>query len=209
MNWSKNILAVIFLLIPVIGFGQMDLDTAKTLRGLINSEGIFFNCYNKRDQAFKKRLKEIVVREKIDTIVIFINEYMDVQDKKYDLQRDDREYLIYQKKGRTYVDYFTYVKGWEYNKFRSSKRNLLKKGKDIFAYYINSRIDTITGNYQYKSDSSYKETDNMSGYSGYVNLGSEFYEIRGIQDYEVNQIIIDDRILFYRFIMKCLRNEGL
>jgi len=208
MKSSKSISICIFLILPLIGLSQSDMDTAKTLNGLINSEGIFYNNYNKRDQALHKRLKEIVLKEKIDTIAIIINSYMDIKDSTSNPYWDDREYLIYKKLGKTYVDYFTYVRPYDYRKYRSSKKNPFNEGDNIFKYFINYNIDKIKGDYELRGDSDIVVSDNYTGYSGYVNIGRKLYEIKGIQGYRMSYIKIDKRIIFYKFIMKCLRNEG-
>jgi len=196
----------VFVLIPFICYSQSD--TPKTLEGVINSHGVFFNQYNKRDQQFQRRLKNIVHKKKVDTILILLNRNMDVIDNKYTLQRDNREYMIYRERGLIYVDYFYYIHlddGFA-EKFKDSLKNQFDEGEKIFDYFINNKIDTIKSSFNF--DKNHTVSDEMSEYDGYINIGNMFYHIGDIPKFRVAEIKEDKRLLFYQFVMECLRKAG-
>lgn len=185
-------------------FAPIDSDTA--LFKLINGKGVFFNEYNKRDQQFQKRLRQIVNREKIDTIIILLNWDMDVKGHE-NVARDNREYLIYKKLGKCYVDFFYYTVSSELGKkFKASKRNFFIDGDKIFDYFIKNRIDTITIR-SYCNPKNF-ETDELAEFNARVNLGTNFYKIIYIPKWCVNDMKNDKQYLFYQYIMMCLRNDG-
>lgn len=201
---------LILFLAPLVGHCQTrgQTDSSHTLYWFVNGEGVFFNKYNARDQKFQHRLKELVVKEKIDTILILLNRYVNIVDSLNNLQMNDREYLIYRKTGKVYVDYFYYTRLTDLydGKGKSSLRNRLNSGEKIFDYFINNKIDTVKRAFAFNTN--YTVSDDLSGYDGFINVGKEFYSIGGIEGFRVNEVKEDPRLLFYEFIMHCLRSEG-
>lgn len=128
---------------------------------------------------------------------------MDVYDTS-NIQRDNREYIIYEKKGECYVDYFYYPKSPS-DGFKESIDNKFKNGRRLFDYYLEKKIDTVKSGYKFDN---VIYSDELSEFAGYINVGTFFYNIGYVPRHEKGVVAKDPRAIFYMLIMKSLRDEG-